>query len=150
MIHLGNAFCILSAFLLGPVLGGVAAGLGSLFFGLLNPIFIASSPFTLIFKFTMAFVCGQLASRKKGATHSATRNTLAATAGLATYITLHLGKHFITNMLLDMTFEANLILTAKGLGVSTINAIIAVCIAVPLFSVIRQVMDHHKNYINRL
>ena len=30
-IHLGNVFCILSAFMLGPVGGGLAAGIGAFF-----------------------------------------------------------------------------------------------------------------------
>ena len=31
-IHLGNVFCIFSAFLLGPVGGGLAAGIGAFFY----------------------------------------------------------------------------------------------------------------------
>ena len=61
MISFGNIFCILSALLLGPIYGGLAAGIGSFFFDLLDPVFITSAPFTLVFKFIMAFVCGKIA-----------------------------------------------------------------------------------------
>ena len=56
MISFGNIFCILSALLLGPIYGGLAAGIGSFFFDLLDPVFITSAPFTLVFKFIMADV----------------------------------------------------------------------------------------------
>ena len=46
MISFGNIFCILSALLLGPIYGGLAAGIGSFFFDLLDPVFITSAPFT--------------------------------------------------------------------------------------------------------
>lgn len=40
-IHLGNIFCLLSGFLLGPVGGGLAAGIGSALYDLTNPAYIA-------------------------------------------------------------------------------------------------------------
>ena len=64
MISFGNIFCILSALLLGPIYGGLAAGIGSFFFDLLDPVFITSAPFTLVFKFIMAFVCGNCLQRR--------------------------------------------------------------------------------------
>ena len=39
-IHLGNIFCALSGVLLGPGLGGLAAGLGSAIYDMTNPIYI--------------------------------------------------------------------------------------------------------------
>ncbi len=60
MIGLGNVFCILSGLLLGPVYGGAAAGIGSFIFDLVGG-WASSAPFTLVFKFLMAFVCGIIA-----------------------------------------------------------------------------------------
>ena len=57
-IHLGNIFCLLSGFVLGPVGGGLAAGLGSALYDMTNPAYIASAPFTFAFKFMLAAVCG--------------------------------------------------------------------------------------------
>ena len=51
MIHLGNAFCVLSGLLLGPFRGGLASGIGSFVFDILSPGYIASAPFTFVFKF---------------------------------------------------------------------------------------------------
>ena len=49
-LHLGNVFCLLAGFLLGALRGGLAAGLGSFFFDLLNQQYLPSSPFTFVFK----------------------------------------------------------------------------------------------------
>ena len=42
-LHMGNVMCQLSGLLLGPVLGGLAAGIGSAFFDLTNPAYITLS-----------------------------------------------------------------------------------------------------------
>ena len=60
MIGFANVFCILSGLLLGPVYGGLAAGIGSCIFDLMGG-WADSAPTTLIFKFMMAFVCGLIA-----------------------------------------------------------------------------------------
>ncbi len=46
-IHLGNIFCLLSGFVLGPVAGGLAAGLGSALYDVTNPAYITASPLYL-------------------------------------------------------------------------------------------------------
>ena len=60
-IHLGNIFCLLSGFILGPVGGGLAAGIGSGLYDVVIYGDILSAPFTLVFKGMMAVVCGLVA-----------------------------------------------------------------------------------------
>ena len=38
-IHLGNAFCLLAGFVMGPIGGGLASGIGAMLYDLTNPIF---------------------------------------------------------------------------------------------------------------
>ncbi len=57
---MGNVLCLLSGMLLGPLQGGFAAGIGSMFFDLTNPAYITSAPFTFAFKFVMAWLCGKI------------------------------------------------------------------------------------------
>ena len=59
-LHMGNVMCLLSGMLLGPLYGGIAAGVGSMLFDLTNPTYISSAPFTLVFKFGMAWLCGKI------------------------------------------------------------------------------------------
>ena len=76
-LHLGNVFCLLSGFLLGPASGGLAAGIGSLIFDLTDPLFISSAPFTFVFKFLMAFVCGIIAHGKNSRALNLSRDIIA-------------------------------------------------------------------------
>ena len=48
--HLGNIFCALSGILLGPWLGGAAAGLGSAIYDMMNPAYIAECWLTFLMK----------------------------------------------------------------------------------------------------
>lgn len=52
-IHVANAFCLLAGIVLGPVQGGLAAGIGSALYDVLDPVYITSAPFTFVFKFLM-------------------------------------------------------------------------------------------------
>ena len=81
--------------MLGPVGGGLAAGLGSALYDMTNPAYIASAPFTFAFKFMLAAVCGWIAWAKGGRAENHGQNILAAIAGSATYMVLYLGKSFI-------------------------------------------------------
>ena len=137
MISFGNIFCILSALLLGPIYGGLAAGIGSFFFDLLDPVFITSAPFTLVFKFIMAFVCGKIAYSGGHTADSHKRNLIASIAGLLAYIVLHLGKTFIANALLGSAFLPNLTTVGYSALPSIINAVIATIVAVPLAAALR-------------
>ena len=136
-VHLGNIFCLLSGLILGPVGGGLAAGVGSALYDVTNPAYIASAPFTFVFKFAMAAVCGWLAhgGERKGASHW--WNLLASVCGSVTYMILYLGKSFIQSMMLGNALEAALIALGTKAVTSTVNAVIAVVVAVPLYAAIR-------------
>lgn len=136
-IHLGNILCLLAGLLFGGVLGGLSAGIGSCFFDLFNPLYIASAPFTFAFKFLMAFICGKIAYGADSNAQNVKRNFIAAIAGQFSYILLYLGKSFIESLLLGNALETTLVsIGTKGV-VSSVNAVIAILIAVPLAAALR-------------
>lgn len=138
-LHLGNVFCLLSGFILGPLPGGLAAGIGSMFFDFANPLYIASAPFTLVFKFIMAFICGKIAYAKGSNALNVKRNIFAGTAGALSYVILYLSKGFIgTVFFLRAEIETAIIDTATKALASGTNAIIAVVAAVPLAIAIKK------------
>lgn len=150
-IHMGNVMCLLSGFLLGPVWGGMAAGIGSMFFDLTNPAYVTSAPFTFVFKFLMAWICGTIALGKGGHGISTTRSIVAGIAGNGTYVILYLSKGFIENSIfLHMPIEGVIASTIQKGIVSTANAVIAVAVAVPLSMAMRPAVNrimtlyHHK------
>ena len=139
MIHMGNVACLLSAFLLGPYRGGIAAGVGSFLFDVIDPAFAASAPFSLVFKFIMAFVCGKIAYLKNKNGEDIKMNILAACIGVICYILFHLAKSFIIKVyFLNIDYITVLMIIVKELFFSVINAIVACLIAVPLSVVIKK------------
>ncbi|MDE6836856.1 MAG: ECF transporter S component [Acutalibacter sp.] len=139
-IHFGNIFCLLSGFVLGPVGGGLAAGIGSALYDVTNPAYIASAPFTFLFKFLLAAVCGWIATPQGSNGERTVRNILAAAAGSVVYMALYLGKSFVQGLLLGSELPTVLTAVATKLVTSGINAGIAVVVSVPLYAVIHTAM----------
>ncbi|MGN0479320.1 MAG: ECF transporter S component [Hominenteromicrobium sp.] len=150
-IHLGNVFCLLSGFVMGPIGGGLASGIGAMLYDLTNPAYIASAPFTFVFKFLLAFVCGLIAhnGRLSGSMLSECRIStpryfIAAVAGSVTYIILYLAKSYITAVLAGSAPEAAGIALITKLATSSVNALLAVLISVPLAALIKKALKSAK------
>lgn len=140
-IHIGNTFCLLAGLLLGPLAGGLSAGIGNCLYDLLNPLFISSAPFTFIFKFLMAFVCALIAYGAHARGENQVRNIIGAVVGSLTYIILYLGKGFITGLLEGHAMETIWVQTAAKAGASFLNGAIAVVASVPLCFAIRKALE---------
>lgn len=137
-LHMGNVLCQLSGLLLGPVSGGLAAGIGSAFFDLTNPAYITSAPLTFLFKFLMAWVTGTLYEKWKQKGNAVLYTSIAASAGAMTYVILYLAKSFISSyFLLQMPMEAVILAIGQKGAASIANGIIAVIVSVPLSMAIR-------------
>lgn len=136
-VHFGNVFCLLCGFVLGPIGGGLASGLGAALFDLMNPAYIASAPFTFAFKFLLAAVCGWVAWAGDRRAEDHRWNVLAAVSGSVTYIILYLGKSFVQGMLIGSELGAVLTSLVTKLTTSSANAVIAVVVSVPMCAAIR-------------
>lgn len=93
-VHFANAMCLLSGLLLGPVSGGLAAGLGSALYDILLGGYEATEAIiTFVNKFAMAWVCAMLAAgvEKRGVL----RVALSCVVGALTYVFLYLFKTWI-------------------------------------------------------
>ncbi len=143
-IHLGNVFCILSAFMLGPVGGGLAAGIGAFFYDIFTG-YGAECIITFINKFLMAFVCGWLLNlmtraKKLPQLQLILRRIIASVAGCLTYVVLYMTKSYITLYLESNIGEAvdrsaTIWATVIGKGyVSLVNGLIAVVVANLIYS----------------
>ena len=98
-IHLGNILCALSGILLGPWLGGAAAGIGSALYDLTNPYYVSEAWITFLFKGAYGLAAGLVAWRALGKC-SYRRAVVATTAGAVAYAVLYLLKSYFYNGLL--------------------------------------------------
>lgn len=132
-LHLGNVLCLLSGLLLGPVPGGLAAGIGSGIYDLTNPLYVASAPFTFAFKFLLGCTAGAIAHHGDLKGENLRWNLIGSVAGSLTYTALYVTRSFLTAVLFkNMVVATALLETSQKLLASATNGLIAVVAAVPL------------------
>ena len=129
--HLGNIFCALSGILLGPWLGGMAAGLGSLIYDIIfYPAYISECWITFLTKGAYGLVAGLIAfTGRKNVSYP--KAILATLAGALTYALLYLSKSYFYDGLLISGLTADTAwLTVLGKLPATIfNALVAIIFA---------------------
>lgn len=94
-IHFGNILCLLSGLLFGPWIGGITAGLGSMFYDFTNPLFMPEFWITFIMKFAMGFTAGMVNRKLENRLHTVPRMVVAGVSGQLLYIALYLFKSAI-------------------------------------------------------
>ena len=139
-VHFANAMCLLAGLLLGPVTGGLSAGLGSalydVLFGGYGPL---DAVITFVSKFAMAWVTAVLfrAFMKKYQDPAAKETVLplvvSCVIGALTYVALYMMKSWIFKMYVEPVPADTIptVMIAK-LGPSLINAAFAIVVA-PIF-----------------
>ncbi len=133
--HLGNIFCALSGILLGPWLGGLAAGMGSAIYDMLNPLYISEAWITFLFKGMYGLAAGLVVwSGKKEWGY--VKAIIGTAAGALSYAVLYLLKSYFYNGLLVHHLEpqAALLTIYAKLPATIFNAAIAV-ICAPILAV---------------
>ena len=144
--HLGNIICALSGILLGPWLGGLAAGLGSAIYDMCNPIYISEAWLTFLMKGAYGLISGFVIRFGKG-NWGYGKATLAAGAGAVTYALLYLAKTFLKTLLVQGVAVAGAWLTVgEKLPATIFNAAVAVVFAPMLAIAIRTALK--KNHLS--
>ena len=146
--HLGNIFCALSGILLGPWLGGAAAGLGSLIYDILfYPAYISECWITFLTKGAYGLIAGLIAfTGKKEIGY--VKSILATVAGALTYAVLYLTKSFFYDGLLfgGLTTDAAWLTVLGKLPATIFNIAVAVIFAPILAKAISVALK--KNHLN--
>ncbi len=142
--HLGNSMCALSGLLLGPWLGGLAAGLGSALYDIINPAYgIADCWITFLTKGALGLVAG-LVAWQMNKSPSVLRGVVGSAAGSVTYALLYFCKTYFYSGLLIKGLSPNaawLTVIAK-IPATTFNAVIAVIIAGILYPALCLALRH--------
>lgn len=133
MLKIANGFCLLSGILFGGLRGGLAAGIGSMLYDLLDPKFVSEAPFTFVFFFLMAYICGKIShsNNKKGASFKL--NILATFCGAFSYLILHISKNIILLIVAGSNINAAFVAVMPKIVTSSINAFVGILIALILY-----------------
>lgn len=146
-LHIGNAFCVLAALLLGGVYGGLAGSLGMTIADLLDPVYITSAPKTFVLKFCIGLIAGLVAHKIAHITedHDAgyvLRWTLIASiAGLSFNVIMDpIAGYFYKNYVLGVQSDAAKIMSTWAAGVTFINAVAGTIVVVVVYMALRPVL----------
>jgi uncharacterized membrane protein len=146
-IHLGNIFCALSGVLLGPGLGGLAAGLGSAIYDMTNPLYISECWLTFLMKGAYALAAGLVFRHLPLKEYL--RDLIATTAGALTYAVLYLGKSYLKAVVVSgLTADAALIAAGAKLPATIFNMAVAMVVAPVLAKAIRKALEQNHIALN--
>ena len=129
-VHLGNTAGLLAGLLLGPVGGGLAAGIGCALNDLQVGYGLDECIITFFSKFVMAALCALIARRGGKA-----RCTVGAAVGALSYVVLYMLKHLVYQCFVygNPLAAAGAVMLSK-LPASLINALFALVVAPILYA----------------
>ncbi len=145
--HLGNILCVLSGLLLGPWLGGLAAGMGSAIFDLLNPMFISEAWLTFLMKGLYGLAAGAVA-QWGGARWGKIRAVLAAVCSAVLYGAVYLVKSYFYDGRLIAGLDGNAawLTVVEKVPATVFNGMIAVVFAPVLALSVRKALEKSGLY----
>ena len=146
--HLGNIMCALSGILLGPWLGGLAAGMGSAIYDMFYPAFIDEAWLTFLMKGVYGLAAGLIAySVKKGPTYL--KSALGALAGALSYAVLYLLKSYCRALWIQgVAANAAWIVVIEKLPATIFNGAVAVIFAPVLAVAITKALRRNHLTLN--
>lgn len=146
-LHIGNAFCVLAALLLGGWYGGLAGAIGMTVADLLDPVYITSAPKTFLLKLCIGLITGFVAHRiakitKDHNTKYVFRWTLISSiAGLGFNVIMDpIVGYFYKNYFLGVESSAAKIMSTWAAGVTLINAIAGTAVVLAVYMAVRPVL----------
>ena len=146
-LHIGNAFCVLAALLLGGVYGGLAGAIGMTIADILDPIYIVGAPKTFILKFCIGLIVGLVAHRIAKINESTDKkyvfrwSLIASIAGLGfNVIADPLVGYFYKQYILGQPQQMAEVLAKWSTATTFVNAVVSTVLVAVLYNVLRQVL----------
>jgi uncharacterized membrane protein len=139
-LHIGNAFCVLAALMLGGWYGGIAGALGMTIADLMDPVYITSAPKTFILKLGIGLVAGLVAHRIAHISEANDRKyifkwtLISSIAALGFNVVMDpIVGYFYKNYILGVPSEAAKIMATWMAGITLINAIMGTVVVVVVY-----------------
>ena len=140
-IHLGNAFCVLAALLLGGWYGGLAGAIGMGIADVMDPIYITGAPKTFILKLCIGLITGLVAHKIAKINESTDKkyifkwSLLASVAGLAfNVIADPIVGYFYKQYILGQPQQMAEVLAKWSAAATFVNAILSTIVVVIIYN----------------
>ena len=143
-IHLGNAFCVLAALLLGGWYGGLAGAIGMGIADVMDPIYITGAPKTFILKLCIGLITGLVAHKIAKINESTDKkyifkwSLLASIAGLAfNVIADPIVGYFYKQYILGQPQQMAEVLAEWSAAATFVNAVLSTIVVVIIYNALR-------------
>lgn len=146
-LHIGNAFCVLGALILGGWYGGLAGAIGMSVADLMDPVYITGAPKTFVLKLCIGLITGLVAHRIAKLNESTDRryvarwSVIASVAGLAFNVIADPVVGFFYNQyILGQPQQMAEVLAKWGAAATFVNAVVSTILVGVLYNALRPVL----------
>lgn len=146
-IHIGNAFCVLAALLLGGAYGGLAGAVGMTIADIMDPVYILGAPKTFVLKLCIGLIVGLVAHRAAKINESTDKkyifrwSVIASVAGLGfNVIADPLVGYFYKQYVLGQPQQMAEVLAKWSTATTFVNAVVSTILVAFLYNVLRPVL----------
>lgn len=143
-LHIGNAFCVLAALLLGGVYGGLAGSIGMTIADLIDPLYVTSAPKTFILKFCIGLIAGFIAHRIAHIKDDHPKSYVFKWSLISSVCALGFNViadpvvgYFYKNYLLGVPSPAAKIMSTWAAGATAVNAVVGTIVVVIIYNALR-------------
>lgn len=146
-LHIGNAFCVLAALLLGGGYGGLAGAVGMTIADILDPVYITGAPKTFVLKFCIGLIVGLVAHRAAHINESTDKkyifkwSVIASIAGLGFNVVADpIVGYFYKMYILGQPQQMAEVLAKWSTATTFVNAVVSTLLVAVLYNVLRPVL----------
>lgn len=146
-LHIGNAFCVLGALLVGGVYGGLAGAIGMSIADIMDPVYITVAPKTFVLKFCIGLIVGLVAHKVAKINESTDKkyvfkwSVIASVAGLGfNVIADPLVGYFYKQYILGQPQEMASVLAKWSTMTTFVNAIVSTILVAVIYNALRPVL----------
>lgn len=146
-IHIGNAFCVLGALLLGGWYGGLAGAVGMTIADIMDPIYIVGAPKTFVLKLCIGLIVGLVAHKVARINESSDKkyvvkwSVIASVAGLGFNVAADpLVGYFYKQYILGQPQQMAEVLAKWSTATTFVNAVISTILVVFLYNAVRPIL----------
>lgn len=146
-LHIGNAFCVLGALLLGGWYGGLAGAIGMTIADLMDPIYITGAPKTFFLKLCIGLIVGLVAHHIAKINDSTDkkyvfkRSLIASIAGLSfNVIADPIVGYFYKQYILGQPQKMAEVLAKWSAATTFVNAVVSVILVVFIYNAVRPIL----------